>query len=253
MLKNLEVILNIQDIDIKLIRLIRLRRQRQNELNQIESIKDELKNQLNIKKDELKNLNQEIFCLENKIEEKKEDLKKLEKKQSLVKKIEEFNALTKETTTIEREKTQLEQKTSNLLDKKLEEEELLEKIQEKLKASQTSSLELEKEIKKYIDNINSEGRELKNKRNDLIKNVDENLFKIYERLLKNKKDKVIVPIENKICNGCNITITLQHENLVKKGENLIFCEHCSRIHYWIENRIKDEEEKPKRKRRRFLK
>ena len=47
-----------------------------------------------------------------------------------------------------------------------------------------------------------------------------------------KKDRVVVPIENRTCSGCHIVLTAQHENLVRKGGNLVFCEHCSRIHYW---------------------
>jgi hypothetical protein len=30
-------------------------------------------------------------------------------------------------------------------------------------------------------------------------------------------------------------LTAQDENLVRKGERLVFCEHCSRIHYWQES------------------
>ena len=37
------------------------------------------------------------------------------------------------------------------------------------------------------------------------------------------------------CSGCHIALTAQHENIVRKGERLTFCEHCSRIHYWQES------------------
>ena len=30
-------------------------------------------------------------------------------------------------------------------------------------------------------------------------------------------------------------LTAQDENLVRKGERFVFCEHCSRIHYWQES------------------
>ena len=65
-------------------------------------------------------------------------------------------------------------------------------------------------------------------------NADADTLHIYERLLRNKKDRVIVPIENRTCSGCHIALTAQHENIVRKGENIVFCEHCSRIHYWQE-------------------
>jgi len=59
---------------------------------------------------------------------------------------------------------------------------------------------------------------------------------------------VIVPIENRTCSGCHIALTLQHENLVRKGKAVVFCEHCSRIHYWQE--AEAGEETPTRRRRR---
>ena len=57
---------------------------------------------------------------------------------------------------------------------------------------------------------------------------------MYEKLLKNKRDRVVVPIENRCCSGCHILVTAQHENLVRKGEKIVFCEHCSRVHYWLD-------------------
>ena len=69
----------------------------------------------------------------------------------------------------------------------------------------------------------------------LVAQADPEVFRIYERLLRNKKDRVVVPIENRCCSGCHIMLTAQHENLVRKGESLVFCEHCSRIHYWQES------------------
>ena len=77
------------------------------------------------------------------------------------------------------------------------------------------------------------------------------MFKIYERLLKNKKDRVVVPIEQRTCSGCHIVLTPQHENLVRKGDRLIFCEHCSRILFWQEAPpVEGEEAAPRRRRRR---
>ena len=76
---------------------------------------------------------------------------------------------------------------------------------------------------------------LKDQRDELVSKADPEVFQIYERLLGNKKDRVVVPIENRCCSGCHIMLTAQDENLVRKGERLVFCEHCSRIHYWQES------------------
>mgnify|MGYP002755947480 FL=1 len=161
-----------------------------------------------------------------------------------------FNTLTQEMTAIEREKISLEQNVSNLVDKRVSEEEILEKIKESLESSEANSLKLEEEIQTSLHAINKEGRSLQEKRTHLIGQADENILKIYEKLLYNKKDRVVVPLENRVCSGCHISLTPQHENLVRRGENLIFCEHCSRIHYWQESAALDAIGSSSRKRRR---
>jgi predicted nucleic acid-binding Zn-ribbon protein len=180
-------------------------------------------------------------------------MKKLESQQSSIKKVDEFNAITLETTTLERERISVEQKVSDLVDKRVAEEELLQKIKDSLQSSEASSLSLEKEIAQSIKLINEEGSSLKNERDSLAKGADQEFLRIYERLLRNKKDRVIVPIENRTCSGCHIALTAQHENIVRKGENVIFCEHCSRIHYWQEaEEVEGATTATKRRRRRTI-
>lgn len=252
MLKSLKVILDIQELDMKMIRLMRLKIERLKELQHIDSLRQELSKQQSDKEVEIADLNRTIGAQEAKIIEIKEKLKKLEVKQGSVKKVDEFNALTHEMTTSERERVATEQITSDLIDKRNLEEEILEKIKESLKQSEESSSTLENEIRESIHLINQEGSEIKKGRDLLAKTADPEVMKIYERLLNNKKDRVIVPIENRACNGCHIALTAQHENLVRKGERLTFCEHCSRIHYWQEGeKVEGDSPGPKRRKRRL--
>jgi len=234
MLSVLKNIIEIQEIDMKMLRLMRVKKERLSELEHIAALKSDLKHQKEEKEIEIEELKKNIFQQENKISEIKEKLKKLEAKQSAIKKVEEFNALTQEMSSLERERVATEHVTSNLIDKKNAEEEILEKIKQSLIQSETSSASLEEEIINNINLINKEGKEFKDQRDNLAKAVDQDVLKIYEKLLKNKKDRVIVPMENRTCSGCHISLTAQHENAVRKGERLIFCEHCSRILYWLE-------------------
>jgi len=250
----LKLLLDIQELDIKMIRLMRVKKQRQGELKQIEDLRVELEEQLKLKQEEIADLDKQINALEEKIQTLADNYKKLEAQQASIKKVEEFNALTQEMTTIEREKGALETQTSNILDKKTTEEEIYDKIKDSLEASAVNSQELEKEIKMGIDKINEEGQQLKDQRQEAAQQADPEVLKIYERLLRNKKDRVIVPIENRTCSGCHIALTLQHENLVRKGEALVFCEHCSRIHYWQESEsIEGTTVATRRRRRRTVK
>ena len=252
MLKTLKNIIDVQELDMKMIRLMRLKKERQNELAHIDSLRQDLKKQLLEKENEIVELNQNIASQEAKIEDVSEKIQKLESKQMSVKKVDEFNALTQELTQSEREKAATEQIASDLIDKRNLEEEILEKIKESLKESEDSSRALAEEIKSSIQSINEEGKELKSQRDVLAKDADVEVLKIYDKLLQNKRDRVVVPIENRTCSGCHIALTAQHENLVRKGEKLVFCEHCSRIHYWqVSDALEGTSVATKRRRRRM--
>jgi uncharacterized protein len=235
MLEDLKEILDIQELDMKMIRLMRVRKERLKELQQIEELRRELHQQTGIKESEIEDLGKNIQTLEQKIQEVNARVKKLESQQANIKKADEFNALTQEMTQAERERIALEQKVSDQVDKRVAEEEMLAKIKESLKGSEENSMNLEKEIQASIKLINEEGSGLKEQRDVLATRANPDVLQIYERLLRNKKDRVVVPIENRTCSGCHIVLTAQHENLVRKGENLVFCEHCSRIHFWQES------------------
>lgn len=229
---SLKDILSIQELDIKMIRLMQMKKARSDELLEIANIHKELLSQLATKEDELSEMNSSCEMLEKEITECATNIKKLESHQSSIKKIDEFNALTREIAAQEKEKASLENELSLLTDQKGIEEEVLEKTKETLDVSEKNNTTLKKDIFDTIEKINLEGKELKVQRDILAESADKSILETYEKLLRNKKDRVLVPIENRICQGCHIALTAQHEVLVRKKENLVFCDHCSRIHYW---------------------
>lgn len=231
----LKVILEIQELDMKRIRLMRLKKDCLKEFHQIEKIEKDAKEQLTLKEGEVLELKKSIRSGEGEIEQIKSRIKELEEKQNVVKKVEEFNALSNELSTLEREKVHKEQKLSDLYDKQSSEEDVVIKLKDNLTSTQESSSTIKEEISSRVDRINEEGKVLDEEREKLVVHAEPEIFAVYERLLRNKKDRVVVPIENRTCTGCNIVLTPQHENVVRKGERLVFCEHCSRIHYWQES------------------
>lgn len=235
MYEVLKVLLDIQEKDVKMIRLMRLKRERERELENIQAIKRDFMRQLAIKENDILELKKDIRLGEIEVEEADQKVKKLEGQQSAVKKVEEFNALSKEIAQAERERATKEQRLSDVIDQLNNEEDSLTNLKENLETTNESSQAYVREIQESMLAINKEGRELKQERDTLAADADPEVLAVYERLLKNKKDRVVVPIENRTCSGCHIVLTAQHENLVRKGERLVFCEHCSRIHYWLES------------------
>ncbi|MBQ8498706.1 zinc ribbon domain-containing protein [Chlamydia sp.] len=230
----LQSILAIQELDIKMIRLMRVKKEHQNELAKIQTLKTDIRRKVEEKEQEMEKLKDQIKGGEKRIQEISDQINKLENQQAAVKKMDEFNALTQEMTAANKERRTLEHQLSDLMDKQASGEDLLVSLKESLASTESSSNAIEEEIRENIRKINEEGRSLLNQRTQLKEVTDPELFSVYERLLNNKKDRVVVPIENRVCSGCHIALTPQHENLVRKQDHLVFCEHCSRILYWQE-------------------
>ena len=230
----LQSILAIQELDIKMIRLMRVKQEHQKELAKIQALKTDIRRKVEEKELEMEKLKEQIKGGEKRIQEISDQINKLENQQAAVKKMDEFNALTQEMTAANKERRTLEHQLSDLMDKQASGEDLLVSLKESLSSTENSSSAIEEEIRENIRRINEEGRSLLSQRTQLKEATDPELFSIYERLLNNKKDSVVVPIENRVCSGCHIALTPQHENLVRKQDHLVFCEHCSRILYWQE-------------------
>lgn len=251
MLKALKTILKIQELDMQMIQLMRLKTERLKDLANINSVKTDLREKATAKEHEILELKKNSRLMEGEVNEVVAKLKKLETQQNSIKKVEEFNALSQEMSQADRERAAKEQKLSDILDRLTVEDDSLKHIKESLDSTVESSKVLEQEIQESIHRINEEGRVLKGERDDLVKLADPEVFRIYERLLRNKKDRVVVPIENRCCSGCHIMLTAQDENMVRKGERLVFCEHCSRIHFWQESEaLEGTPAAPKQRRRR---
>lgn len=241
MLKALKHILKIQELDMQLIQLMRLKTGRIHELENLKGIKDNLAKQIEIKEGEINDLKVNQRLSEGEVNDILAKIKKLEAQQNAVKKLDEFNVLTHEMSQAEKERTGKEQRLGDLIDQLHTEEEALKALNDTLTTTRESGRALETEIIESILRINAEGNGLKKERDALVEKADPDVFQVYERLLRNKKDRVVVPIENRCCSGCHIMLTPQNENLVRKGERLVFCEHCSRIHYWPEGQVLEEE------------
>ena len=241
MLKDaLKSMLDVQELDIQMIRLMRLKRERLVELARIRALRDDLHHQVVLKEGEIIELKKQVRVIEAEVADLKGKIQKLENQQSGVRKVEEFNALTHEISSLEREKAGKEQRLSDNYDKLATEEDFLKNLKNSFESTRANSNQLEEEIKGSVVAINNEGQGIMQRRAVCAEICDVELMAIYEKLLQNKKDRVIVPIENRCCSGCHITVTAQHENLVRKGERLVFCEHCSRIHYWHETMVGQE-------------
>ena len=64
--------------------------------------------------------------------------------------------------------------------------------------------------------------------------MPEDVLSRYRRILKSKKDVAVVPINHGACGGCHMKLTSQTVLTARAAENLVACENCGRLVYWLE-------------------
>lgn len=215
------------------------------------TVEDEIKEipqLLEAQQEVLNSINKEYLELHNASEEAAEALKELnerlqqaiaqredlEKQLSVTSTLREYEATEKERKDTEaneqflRKKLIAKEKDMAEISRELEEKESLMKAQQETVALATQDRDSRMNDKVAVLN------ELNSQRAELTKTLDNDLVFKFERIIRNKDGKGIVPIHGLVCQGCHMTLPVQFVNTVRKNEEIEFCPYCSRILYYDE-------------------
>ena len=77
-------------------------------------------------------------------------------------------------------------------------------------------------------------QELTTERAEIASRIDEDLLDRFTRLFKSKGDAAVVGLVHEFCTGCHMKITTQTVHRVKNGREIVSCEQCGRILYWVD-------------------
>ena len=77
-------------------------------------------------------------------------------------------------------------------------------------------------------------QELTAERAEIASRVDEDLLDRFTRLFKSKGDAAVVGLMHEVCTGCHMKLTTQTVHKVKNAREIVSCEQCGRILYWLD-------------------
>lgn len=151
-----------------------------------------------------------------------------------------------ETTTLSRECENLlkeieidKEREKELLKKYNGMKKYLSELEMKLEISQDMVKTQEEEVSEEVtrkDALIAEQEVLLNEkkaqRNELAKDLPQNLLFKFERIIRNKGGIGVVPVHGIICQGCHMELPQQFANEVRKNDDINFCPYCSRILFY---------------------
>ncbi|MDR0524765.1 MAG: C4-type zinc ribbon domain-containing protein [Spirochaetaceae bacterium] len=178
--------------------------------------------------------------LRNNLHEAEHSREGAEKNMDAIKTQREYEALDKEI----RDAADKEQHYRKEL---LKQERRLSDLKTELGQNEAMILQQEQELAERRTKIEAEVAEKKARLAELQKQEDEVmpdlneeiLFK-FDRIIRNKKGKGIVPLKSGVCLGCHMILPVQFANMVRLGEEIVFCPYCSRILYFEESEADEE-------------
>jgi len=185
-------------------------------------------------KSKLKKFQSAIKEYEVEEESLQERRRKLEEQQAAVKTNQEYKALNKEIL----DTCAHVDRTEEAMLKKLEEidveKERHRELENQLKAEEEKLNQNVSRVELEAKELEAQISELDRKREEIIPAIDRSTLRTYQKVLNRTGGPAVVPINNRSCGGCHLSVTAQIENLTRRNEELIICENCSRILYYKE-------------------
>ena len=228
--KKLENLLKLQEIDSKIFEIKKVRGALPEE---VEDLEDELigyNTRLDKFKEEIENNNKDIEDLKIKVSEAKKLIKKYKDQQMNVRNNREYDAISKE--------IELQELDSKLFVKKSGENELkIEQIKEDVKETKkvikekTQTLKAKKsDIDVLSDESKGEEKKLETLKNKASKKIESSLLLSYEKLVERQRNGLaVVKVSRNACGGCFNIVPPQRQAEIKEKRKIILCEYCGRI------------------------
>jgi predicted nucleic acid-binding Zn-ribbon protein len=174
--------------------------------------------------------------VERQIDERENQIQKSNVKLSNIKSNKEYQAALKEIDALRHEKTALEDKAIELMEKiEALERQGSEAGKELDSVRETTTAEknrIQGETKAMVEEVDR----LEKERQTLCGFIEASILKRYDFLRDRKGGVGISPVIKGICQTCHIGIPPQQFNLLLRGEELMNCPNCTRIIYWGENK-----------------
>jgi predicted nucleic acid-binding Zn-ribbon protein len=171
--------------------------------------------------------------LESELQDLKEKIEKYKRQLNEVKTNKEYSSLLKEI-----------EETNNRIDT-LEEEiigEMLsaDDIEKEIKAATKKAEEIQAELSQKKEAIFQEKhkaeeklKDLEAKREELLPKIPSDQMTLYKQIAKTKNGIVLSPVNEEFCSMCHMRVRPQMVNELIAGTQIITCENCGRILYFV--------------------
>lgn len=229
MIERIEVLRRLQLLRNKIGELEEHKEYRRKDIQE-EKIQLESKSALSKQKhEELLSAQKGIGTKELDLKTDEEQINKFKAQLNSIKTNKEYSALRSEIGCKEADKSLLEDEILSMMSTLEVTGAEYKKLTEELKQDEEKLNEFIKSVDEDVKKTDEEIEKLQNDQEKYSNLLDEDTLYHYKRLSNVKDGKAIIEVVDNVCGGCFMNITLQTQNSLMGGNDLVLCPNCKRI------------------------
>jgi len=108
------------------------------------------------------------------------------------------------------------------------------RLGEEVRQAEQVLAELNAQASEQRGGLDQRAAELQQERDRIRQQVNPEVLSAYERLTGHRGSSALAEVRDRICQGCFTRITKQTENLLLRGEAIVYCHSCGRMLMLVE-------------------
>ena len=230
---ELRILIDLQALDT---RIAGLERQLEAIPARIQTVRDttlEARREVERLRTQLDEVKKETRAKEKELDYQASQRAKCEARLYEVKTNKEYSAVLAEIETLKVEKARIEEEVLSLMEAQERITREIGEAEARLHAREQAGQVEEGRAQGELREAEAALAQVRGERESLAREVPRELLATYQRLLRGRGGLAVVPVQGGICAGCHVALTPQHFQEVRLNQNVLACESCGRILYWV--------------------
>ena len=227
----MEQLIKLQNIDTKLKDLNDLLGDLPSKVEDLNNQEESTKNSISSKKIRSKELDLEISKIDLNISHASEKIEKLKDQLFLVTNNKQYDALMTEIDHLKGERTNSENQLIDLMEEKESTTQSIDSMESELQSLSENLNVRRKKLESVIEESAEEKSLLQKERDQNIKDIDQNMLEIYNRVIEHRGGLAVVKLQGSACGGCGAHIPPQTVSEVRAKSAVHTCGVCGRFLY----------------------
>ena len=182
---------------------------------------------------EMERLRQERRLLEADVESLRPKLSRYKEQLMAVKTNKEYTAMLSEIEACTKEISSREDAVLAIMEKMESQEEVIGSGQQSLASSQDVLRKQQEELNKQAAQLDRQIQSLHSDREQVLSGISEPSLGLYSRIAEARRGVAVAQARDQSCQMCHVRLRLQIFNEIRKNEQIITCESCNRILYFV--------------------